>query len=208
MNAVSGASTPVQPTFPDLRPALSRAFDQAEAVIADVTPDRLTWATPCTDWDVRELLTHLVLVARRVAAIGEGRSALTVQREPIPDGEVRAALHAGREAADRAWADDAAMARVVVVPWGQVPGGMALAGYVPEVVTHTWDLWTAIDSSLVLDRSLAETALGVVHRAIPAAREGFPFGAVVAVPEDADAYSRLAGWMGRDPGPRLTSGAK
>lgn len=206
MNAESGASTPARrsATGPDLRPALSRAFDQAERVVGSVTSDQLTQPTPCTEWDARALLSHLVIVARRIAIVGEGRPAVDVQHEAIPDGEVPEAFHAAREAADRAWADDAAMTREVDVPWGRMPGAMVLGGYMPEVVTHTWDLWTAVGSSMALDPALGETALGVAQRVLPAARDQFPFAPVVEVPETADVYARLAGWMGRDPDWRAT----
>jgi uncharacterized protein (TIGR03086 family) len=208
MNAESGAPTPDQApaNAPDLRPALSRAFDQGEAVIACVTPDQLTQPTPCTEWDVRALLSHLVLVARRIAVIGQGRSALEVQRETIPDGQVRKEFHAARDKADSAWADDAALTREVEVPWGRMAGGVVLGGYLPEVVTHTWDLWIATGSSTALDAELAEVALAAAHRAIPAARDQFPFAAVVQVPENADAFARLAGWMGRPPDWRTAAG--
>lgn len=208
MNADSGATTSVGPdsTAPDLRPALVRALDQLEGVIASVSPDQLTRPTPCTEWDVRALLSHLVLVVRRIAVLGAGHSALEIRPETIPDAQVREAFHAGREAADRNWSDDAAMSRVVEVPWGRMPGRMVLGGYLPEVTTHTWDLHTAVDSSLPLDPALAEVALRVAHRAIPAARDGFPFGPVVEVPADADPYARLAGWTGRTPSPRATAG--
>ncbi len=201
MNAESSAPTPATPpaTAPDLRPALSRALDQAEAVIASVTPDQLTRSTPCTEWDVRALLSHLVLVARRIAVLGQGRSALEVQLEAIPDGEVRQAFHTAREAADRAWADDAALTREVEVPWGRMPGGVVLAGYLPEVVMHTWDLEIATGSSIPLDPELTEVALTAAHRSLPAERDQFPFAPVVEVPENAEAIDRLAGWMGRAP---------
>ncbi len=202
MNDESGSPTPsshAPSAAPDLRPTLARAFHQAEAVIASVTPDHLTRPTPCTEWDVRTLLSHLVTVARRISVLGEGRPALDVRAESIPDGEVLGAFRAAREAADRAWADDAALTREVDVPWARMPGAMVLGGYLPEVVTHIWDLWTAIDSTTALDPDLAEAALTVARRAIPTERDQFPFAPVVAVPETAEAYSRLAGWMGRVP---------
>lgn len=185
--------------MPDLRPLLARAFDQAEAVIASVTPDQLTQPTPCTDWDVRALLSHMVLAARRNAAVGQGRSALEVQPEAIPDDEVRAAFHAAREAADRAWADDTALTREVQVPWGRMPGAIVIGAYLTETVTHTWDLWMATSASARLDPELGEVASAAAHRAVPTDRDQFPFAPVVEVPTNADPYSRLAGWMGRSP---------
>ena len=202
MNSESGAPTHASTANSgpqDLRPVLSRAFDQAERVIASMPSDQLTRPTPCTEWDVRALLSHLVMVTRRIAAVGEGRSALEVLPECIPDGEMWEAFHVARETADRAWAHDAALTREVEVPWGRMLGALVLGGYLPEVVAHTWDLWTATDCSIPLDPALADTAMAVARRAIPAERDRFPFAPVVDVPETADACSRFAGWMGRAP---------
>lgn len=213
MNPETAPSTPPQPQQPseaaaDLRPALWRAFAQAERVIASVTSDQLTRPTPCIEWDVRELRSHLVKAARRIAAVGEGRPAMEVPSEPIPDDRVLEAFHGAREAAERAWSVDAAMTREAQVPWGRVPGAATLGIYLPEVVTHTWDLWTAIDSTVPLDAELARAALAAAARTIPVARDGFPFGPVVEVPATADPYSRLAGWMGRRPDWRHAAGAE
>jgi uncharacterized protein (TIGR03086 family) len=208
MDVESGPSSAAQTSAPapDLRPLLTRAFDQAEAVIASVIPDQLTRPTPCTEWDVRTLLSHMVLAARRNAAVAQGRSALEVQPEPIPDGEVRQAFHAAREAADRAWADDTALTREVQVPWGRMPGAIVIRAYLTETVTHTWDLWTAIGSSTPLDPELGQVAAAAARRAVPVERDQFPFAPVVDVSDSADAYSRLAGWMGRPPDWRATAG--
>lgn len=208
MDAEAGPSSAAQTSAPppDLRPLLSRAFDQAEAVIASVTPDQLTQPTPCTEWDVRALLSHMVLAARRNAAVAQGRSALEVQPEPISDGEVRQAFHAAREAADRAWADDAALIREVQVPWGRMPGAVVIGAYLTETVTHTWDLWVATGASTPLDPELGAVAAATARRAVPAERDQYPFAPVIDVPEGADGYSRLAGWMGRPPDWRPTAG--
>jgi uncharacterized protein (TIGR03086 family) len=53
------------------------------------------------------------------------------------------------------------------VPWGQVPGRAALAGYVQEIVMHGWDLARATGQQTELAPELAEFALAFAHRALP-----------------------------------------
>ncbi len=98
-----------------------------------------------------------------------------------------------------AWADDAKLERSTTVPWGEVPGGVALGGYFMELVTHTWDLAQAIDPTTALDDELAHVALAYAEHALPAGRRGpqVPFGTVLPTAPDATPYTRLAAWLGR-----------
>ncbi|MFE0463904.1 TIGR03086 family metal-binding protein [Kitasatospora sp. NPDC058965] len=186
----------------DPRPLYTRTLDQLEKVFAAVTPADLDRPTPCTEFDLRALLGHVIGGIHRIAYIGEGGRALdlapTVDR--VDDGDWGGALDRARTRWTAAWADDAELARIVEVPWGEMPGAIALGGYVMEGVTHAWDAAQVVAPELVLDEELAEIALGMAHQALPAerSREGIPFGPVREVPAEAGAYLRLAGWLGRE----------
>ncbi len=70
------------------------------------------------------------------------------------------------------------------------------------VVTRTWDLSESLGRPLVLDPELAEFALGIARRVLPDERrddEELPFDSAVPAPEGADAYGRLAAYLGRRP---------
>ena len=53
---------------------LSRAIDQAEAVISGIRPEQATLPTPCRSWDVRALVNHLVHDLQQFAAMANGAS--------------------------------------------------------------------------------------------------------------------------------------
>ncbi|WP_030346650.1 TIGR03086 family metal-binding protein [Streptomyces sp. NRRL S-1022] len=190
--------------FTDPRPLYTRATEQAAALIKTVRPEQLAGPTPCTEFDVRGLLSHVVGGTRRIAVVGEGGDGLAVEpvAEGVADDGWAAAYDEVRVRALKAWASDERMTDQVRVPWGEVPGHAALSGYVMEIVTHTWDLAEAVGHPHELDPELAEFALANAQRVLPDSlpRDArIPFGTRREAPEGADAYGRLAAWLGREP---------
>ncbi|MGW1027479.1 TIGR03086 family metal-binding protein [Streptomyces sp. NPDC002577] len=190
-------------TLPDPRPLFERATEQLSALIKTVRAEQLTAPTPCSEFDVRALLSHIVGVTRRIAVVGEGGKALSVpaSAEGVPDDGWSVAYEEMRAGAIAAWADSARLDAQMEMPWGTMPGRAALSGFVMELVTHAWDLSEGLGRPLELDQELAEFALRFGRQALPAERrgEGVPFEAVLPAPEGADAYGQLAAWLGRQP---------
>jgi uncharacterized protein (TIGR03086 family) len=89
-----------------------------------------------------------------------------------------------------------------VLPFGTFPGPLVAQIYILELVVHSWDLAAATGQLSILDPSLAQTALPVAHAVLPPEPRGgeMPFGPVIPVADDAPAYDRLAGYLGRKPG--------
>ncbi|WP_019068627.1 TIGR03086 family metal-binding protein [Streptomyces hokutonensis] len=187
----------------DPRPLYTRATEQAAALIRTVRPEQLAGPTPCTEFDVRILLSHIVGGTLRIATIGEGGDGLAVH--PFVDGVADegwpAAYDEARVRVLKAWADDARLDAPVRVPWGEAPGRAALSGYLMENVTHTWDLSESLGHPLELDPELAEFALAIAHRVLPDEQRDAdtPFDTARPTPEKADAYGQLAAWLGRKP---------
>jgi uncharacterized protein (TIGR03086 family) len=190
----------------DPRPVYARATEQAAALVKTVRPEQLTGPTPCTEFDVRTLLSHIVGGTLRIAVVGEGGDGMAVHpfAEDVPDDGWTVAYDEVRARVLKAWESDTRMETPVRVPWGEVPGRAALSGYVMELVTHTWDLSESLGHPLELDPSLAEFALTTAQRVLPDRRrdDQTPFADVQPTPEDADTYARLATWLGRNPLPR------
>lgn len=190
--------------LPDLRPQLEAAYLQAAAVVSGVGPGQLTLPTPCPAMDVAALLDHLTFAARRAAGLGRGEAPATDRAAPhLELDEVRVALGDAADDARAAWADDAALAREITMPWGETYPGAALVGiYLIELATHSWDLAFATGGAAVLDDDLGSAALECARASIkPEYRTpgGDPFGAEVDPPADATVWERLAAFMGRPP---------
>jgi uncharacterized protein (TIGR03086 family) len=126
----------------DPREIHRRAMAQTEATVVAVEPGQLGLPTPCPEYDVRALLSHIVGGLNRVAIVGEGGDALArpARVDGVPDDGWPTAYQAASQRARQAWADDAKLDALVEVPWGRIPGRFAIAGYVQEILTHGWDL--------------------------------------------------------------------
>ena len=187
----------------DPRPPLYRAYDQAAAVIARVTPADFGRPTPCVDYDVHTLLGHVLFAARRAARIArrEDVTEATALIVGIPDHGWSAAFDEARQDAFAGWKDDTLLTAELVLPFGTFPGAVVAGIYTLELVTHSWDLAVATGQVDDLDPELAEGSLAAARMVLPPDPRGgeMPFGPVIPIDEAAPVYDRLAAWLGRVP---------
>ncbi len=168
--------------------ALSRALDQAGAVLAAIQPDQLSLPTPCKDWDVEHLIRHLLAdCANFVTMMNGDEPDWSAEPPPLP---------ADWAGAFRAAADD------LIHRWHQreedgdgPPADMQTV----EFAVHTWDLVRAVGSPTPLDAEAAERGLAFMSGALTPERRGDAFAPEVPAPADASPYDRLAAFAGRDP---------
>jgi uncharacterized protein (TIGR03086 family) len=186
----------------DPRPLHRLAMDQTGSIVAAVTPDQLTLPTPCDDYDVRALLSHIVGGLNRITVAGQGGDALAVsgQAGDVPDDGWAATYQAAAAEAAAAWADDAKLDAMVELPWGKIPGRFAIAAYIQEVLTHGWDLAKATGQETERDPGLAQWSLANARRILPPEPRGgpgIPFASPVEPPAAAGPYTQLAAYLGR-----------
>lgn len=82
-----------------------------------------------------------------------------------------------------------------------LPGGIAGAVAVDELVVHGWDLARATGQEYAPDPAALRASYGfLLAAAEDETRGGGIFGAVVPVPDDAPLLDRAIGLSGRDPG--------
>lgn len=187
----------------DPRPAFFAAADQVVSLIDGLAPADLDRPTPCDDYDVRTLVGHLLTVFRRITHVATGGGWAEVPQviTDVPDESLAAVAGVDRDRLVAAWSDDTVLERTLSLPPGvQLPGRFGALRYTQELVTHAWDLAAAVGRVGELDPALAEPVIVGAAQFVPRdAREGFPFGPVVEVANDAGPYERLVGWLGRDP---------
>lgn len=181
----------------DPRPIYLGATAWVTGLLSTVREDQLHLPTPCEEYDVRTLSSHLLGTVGRVIAIAELGDAESVP--PLAaehDAETFAQL---AERAQRAWAEDTLLDKAVTVPWGQALGREALWGYIGEALVHGWDLAVATGQPSEADPALVEPTAAQVRRFIPADARvpGVPFSPVVQPRPEAGPTERLANWSGR-----------
>jgi len=178
--------------------AFTRVIAEVEALIGSVEPGQLGAPTPCSEFEVRALINHLIFENLAHAALADGRTI------PAPD-QTTDYVGDDHEAAyrDSARAVRAAFARpgMVTQRYGllEAPGSMLVQQLIVELLSHGWDLAKATDQETDLAPDIAEDALAVVrswYRDQPRG-PGNAFGPEQPAPAGASAADRLAAYLGR-----------
>ena len=186
-------------TLPDFRTQLATAQDWVASLIEQVTPDQLSKATPCTEFDVRELIAHVYMGAHRVTGMAAGADASTIlfPVEQLPE-DLAGGYRAAIAESQAAWTDDRLLAQMMTAPFGTMPGAALLGAYTMEALAHGWDLAKATGQPTEIEPELAGLALDIAQRTLPAeGREFFPFDDVVPSAEGATVTTRFVNWTGR-----------
>ena len=184
----------------DPRMGFAQVTEIVGALIESTTPEQLGLPTPCSEFSVKDLLDHLVLVMQRVAVLGDGGHWSDATKE-------LAARESGHGEAFRssahdvmaAWTDAAKLEQMFEVPWGELPGGPVLHTYTAELATHGWDLATAIGQEITIPDEALTGALFAAKMLPGEGRDDpeFPFDPVVDPGADSPTLLQIAGWMGR-----------
>jgi uncharacterized protein (TIGR03086 family) len=180
-----------------------RALDDTERLARGVRQDQMGLPTPCTEWDVRTLLDHLVGGNWRYVAVAEGKSG-PPEGGPAPKDllgdDPAGAYHRSADALKRAWREPGRLEQLVELPFGKMPGRAAVTTHLVETVTHGWDLARATGQEPAYDPAVVEAASQAAHAALGGERPPeLPFGPAVEVGADAPAVDRFAAFMGRHP---------
>ena len=190
------------PTTLDLGPQTRVVARLAEGV----SDEQLAAPTPCPEMALRHLLGHLTGLA--AAFRDAGRKDLGVTTDTSPDAAVpdigpgwREELPKVLDELAEVWRDPAAWTGMTRAGGIDLPGAVAAAVAVDELVIHGWDLARATGQEYAPDPA----ALQVSHDFLLAAAEdsdrgGGIFGPVVPVPAQAPLLDRAVGLSGRDPG--------
>lgn len=195
----------------ELTDGLAQALDGTGRLVDGVGDGQWPGPTPCPGWNVRDLVTHIISGNQMFARILRGE---------LPGPPAGAATAAGssppgayRAAADQvlaAFRRPGVMEATFTVPFGTVPGSVALHLRITELLVHGWDLARATGQPVSFPEELAEQELAFSRgalQAIPAGRT--PFGPPQPAAADAPAIDQLAALLGRavtsGPGPGASS---
>ena len=172
----------------------------AAGVMANVTADQLEAQTPCSDWNVGQLIDHMV------GAQHWGRSAMEgVAPEQNGEGSSQGDFNAVFAEASQACLDsfcaEGAMEKTVNPGFGDMPAAGMLGLMMNDTFQHAWDLAKATGQDTDLAPEMAQQILAASQQMIqPGFRseEGTIFGLEKQAPEGASAADQLAAFLGRD----------
>jgi uncharacterized protein (TIGR03086 family) len=185
---------------------LEKAFASTGAVLSGVSRDQLSDSTPCTSWQVRELVNHIVGGTTYFASVAETGSPPEGGGEGLDyaaGDDYVAQFNKGAARAVEAFAAEGAMERIMHLPFGDLPGSVFINIAAVDTFTHGWDLAKATGQPSDLDPALATELLGLAQGFVPDNLRGpegmAPFGPKVEPSAAATPAEKLAAFLGRHP---------
>ena len=195
------ATTPESQTT--LLTRFRRAQDQFSELVAAIGPDQWSDATPCTEWDVRALVNHLVgeqlwavplVNGKTLDEVGSQFDGDLLGSDPVATWrETAAESRAAFEQSD-------ALSGAVNTSMGPQPAAEYLADMTSDLIAHRWDLGKAIGQPQTLSDDELSQLEDTHERFAPMQQELVAagiFAAPVTPPPNADRQARLVAAFGR-----------
>ena len=146
----------------DASTALRRATAAFEQRLRLVGDDDWSRPTPCSEWDVRALVNHVIGGNHRYVLLLHGASAEEVGRTRSEDhlgADPLAAFTSTARDLAAAFRERGALDRIAHHPVGERTGAELLAMRVLDVTVHAWDLARALGVDDTLDPEAVDFAL-------------------------------------------------
>jgi uncharacterized protein (TIGR03086 family) len=164
--------------------------------IANIRSDQWTLPTPCTEWNVRDVVNHLVIGNLSfVARVNDGqmpdRGADHLGTDPVE------AYRTSAASLDSAFARPGVLERSSAGPLGQATGAELLNIRIYDLIAHSWDLMQATGIRADIPEQLAEQVLAFVRNQLATVPRTARFAEPQPVADDAPAIARLAAFLGR-----------
>jgi uncharacterized protein (TIGR03086 family) len=191
---------------------LRTATDWAIGIFDGVEPTRqAALPTPCTEWDVRVLMIHVVAWNRLYAAglldlrppddiVSAALATTPGSTDPIPDIVGATPGHAYRTSVHELLAVfslDGDLTGTCRLPVGELPAGTVFTMAIAENITHAWDLAVATGQ----DATMPTDVVVLLERAVanlPIDRtRGSLFDRVQPVPPRASRQQQVLAYLGR-----------
>jgi uncharacterized protein (TIGR03086 family) len=184
-----------------------RTIERSIEIVDSVTMDQLGWPTPCAEWDLSDLLAHMIAQHCGFAAAADGNTTDLSMWDVHPVGDEPAAAYtAAARRVMAAFAAHADQLRAFFLPeirdGGPFPAEMAIGFHLVDYVVHAWDVAASLDIDAGFAPGLVDAALSIAER-VPTgpAREvpDTPFGAPLIGGRTQSPMERMLLLLGRSP---------
>jgi len=167
-------------------------------VLHGIKPEQFENQTPCQDWNVKQLINHMIGSCKFFAARAEGT-------EPEPRKEIYTEdfeetvnmLDSSTKQVVKAWKTPGALEKTVQAPMGEVTGEFLAGITVSEFLAHGWDLARATNQKIEVDDAVAEKVLELAKQRMTPETRGRAFAPETQAPEGSPAIDQLAAFLGR-----------
>jgi uncharacterized protein (TIGR03086 family) len=186
----------------DVLTLFQRGIADFGRAVHSVGADQGSAPTPCTEWDVRALVNHLVvehlwvpplLAGKTVAEVGDAFDGDQLGDDPV------AAWDAAAAESTVAFGGEGALDQTVHLSYGDRAAREYCREMVLDLAVHSWDLARAVGAPEVIDPELVEVAYGHIAPIVHLWQDAGIFAPPVPVPDDADLQTRLLALTGRQP---------
>jgi uncharacterized protein (TIGR03086 family) len=183
----------------DYRELYRRALDRFGEHVHSIRADQWGEATPCTEWDVRALVQHLVyetmwmpplLNGKTIADVGDALSGDLLGDDPIGAWDRSAKENA--EAVDSTLPDS-----VVHISRGDITAEQYTNEVFTDLVIHGWDLARAIGADETLDAESVDLLYGIFKPMEAGLKASGAYGPQVVPPSGASRQTELLAIFGR-----------
>jgi uncharacterized protein (TIGR03086 family) len=180
-----------------------RAAARLAEIIGNIKPDQLSAPTPCSEYDVRKLINHMLFwgpplegAARKESVRTPGEAETDVD---LTEGDWTATFEAHLDRIVAAWSLPSAWEGITRMGPMQLPAALVGGMVVGELVVHGWDLARATGQHPEWDDELLTYLHEEVANNAQQGREMGVYGPEVEVPTEMSTLDRLLGLTGRDP---------
>ena len=179
-----------------------QALASTRRFVAGIAAGQWTNPTPCTDWNVRALVNHVVVGNLWAVELASGRTIADVGDRLDGDQLGAVPLHDYDESAHAAtlvFAMPGALEAPCAVSYGPVAGSVYAGHRFIDVLVHGYDIAAATGQNPTLDPHLTEACWDVVEPQLAALRTSGMFGTDPDGPLPTDPQHRLLIALGRPP---------
>ena len=196
-------------TMPDPVEMLRKTTLRVKEIVAGVEQSQTQNPTPCSEWDVRGLLNHLIggleFTAGCISGSPPDIRPAEAHSSYLDEPDVAVLIEAYHTLLDRvlqSGSEPGALDGIVSTPYfGEMPVGQIFIGTTMDQFIHGWDLAKATGQDTTLDAGLVEFAYGMLTSggfADMGRQAGF-IGPEITVPDNSSAQDKLIAYMGRQP---------
>jgi uncharacterized protein (TIGR03086 family) len=176
--------------------ALERVFGAVGQLVHHIEPEQWASPTPCTEWSVRQVVTHLVGMNLVFAAM--------LADEPLParaaisDDDLPGSYDASASLLVNRFREPGLLERSFNSPRGSATGSERLQIRMYDLLAHGWDIARATGQPDALPDDLAEAALVFATEQLAGTNRDGRFAPPQPYPAGAGSVEQLVAFLGRD----------